>query len=65
MLDEACDPDTNFYNANVQKLDTPHFSSEEFPSLRINIEQNDFSIFNLNIRSIKNFLEVSNFFYLV
>ena len=54
-LDEACQPDSNFYNANVQKLDTPYISSEEFPSLRINTEQNDFSIFHLNIRSIKIF----------
>ena len=53
LLDEACHPDSNFYNANVQKLDTPYISSEEFPSLGINTEQNDFSIFYLNIRSIK------------
>ena len=48
-------PDSNFYNANVRKSDTPYISSEVFPSLRINTEQNDFSIFHLNIRSIKNF----------
>ena len=36
-------------------MDTPYISSEEFPSLRINTEQNDFSIFHLNIRSIKKF----------
>ena len=55
VLDEARDPNSNFYNANVQKLDTPYISSEEFPSLRINTEQNDFSMFHLNIRSIKKF----------
>ena len=42
-----------------------HLSAEEFPSLRINTKQNDFSIFHLNIRSIKKFLEISNFFCLV
>ena len=35
LLDEACDPDCNFYDANAQKLDTPYISSEEFLSLRI------------------------------
>ena len=53
FLVEVCDPNSNFYNANVQKSDTPHISSEEFPSLRMNTEQNDFSILHLNIRSIK------------
>ena len=53
VLDEARGPDCNFYNANVQKLDTPYISSEEFPSLRLNTEQNDFFMFHLNIRSIK------------
>ena len=53
VLDEARGPDCNFYNANVQKLDTPYISSEEFPSWRINTEQNDFFMFHLNIRSIK------------
>ena len=62
LLDEACHPDSNFYNANVQKLDTPYISSEEFPSLRINTEQNDFSIFHLNIRSIKIFFGNFNLF---
>ena len=26
LLNEACDPDSNFYNANAQKLDTPYIS---------------------------------------
>ena len=55
VLDEARGPDCNFYNANVQKLDTPYISSEQFPTLIINTEQNDFSMFLLNIRSIKKF----------
>ena len=39
MLDKGCDPDFNFYNANVQKLDTPYISSQDFPSLRKTSEQ--------------------------
>ena len=46
-------------------MDTPYISSEEFPSWGINTEQIDFSIFYLNIRSIKKTLGISNFFYLV
>ena len=49
LLDEVCDPDSNL------RLDTPYISPEEFPSLRINPEQNGFFIFDLNIRSIKFF----------
>ena len=49
LLDEVCDPDSNL------RLDTPYISPEEFPSLRINTEQNGFFIFDLNIRSIKFF----------
>ena len=45
LLGKACFPDSNSYNANAQKLDTPYISSEEFPSLRINTEQNNFSFF--------------------
>ena len=26
LLDKACDPDSNFYDANVQKLGTPYIS---------------------------------------
>ena len=62
MLHEACDPDSNFYNANVKKLDAPYISSEKFPSLRINTEQNEFSIFNLNARSIKRFFGIFKLF---
>ena len=58
LLDEACDPDSKFYKVNVQKLHRPYIFLEEFPSLRINTEQNGISIFNLNIRSIKMFLEI-------
>ena len=43
-------------------MDTPYISSEEFPILRTNTEQNDFSIFHLNIRSVKNFYGNFNFF---
>ena len=57
LLDEACDSGSNFYNANVQTLDTPYISLEELPSLRINIKQNYFSILHLNIRNIKIFLK--------
>ena len=56
LLDEIFDPHSNFYNANVKKSDTPYISSEEFPSFRINTQQNDFFILHLNIRSIKFFL---------
>ena len=49
LLDEVCDPDSNL------RLDTLYISPEEFPSLRINTEQNGFFIFDLNIRSIKFF----------
>ena len=57
LLDEACDPDSSFYNVNAQKLDTPYIPSEEFPILRISTVQNDFSILQLNIRSIQKFFE--------
>ena len=40
LLDKACDPNSNLYSANFQKLDTPYISSEECLSLRINKEQN-------------------------
>ena len=59
LMNKAFDLDCNFYNANVQKLDRPYTFSQEFPSLSINTEQNDFPILYLNIRCIKNTL---NFF---
>ena len=32
LLDESCDPDVNFFNANFENLNTPYLFPEDFNS---------------------------------
>ena len=54
LLDESCDPDVNFFNANFENLNTPYLFPEDFNSAYENESSSNYlSILHLNIRTIK------------
>ena len=56
LLHDSCDPDINFFNGKFQSFDTLYLMSEEFHNFHSN-SLNQFSIFYLNIKSIKKMFE--------
>ena len=64
LNDDSFDPDVNFFNNNIENLNTPYISHEKIKDLNINTSA--LSVLHLNIRSMeKNFesfkLFLSNF----
>ena len=53
MLDNSCDPDKNFFDTDIQNIDTPYILPEEFESFSCKLNSKSFSILHLNIRSLK------------
>ena len=52
LLDDSCDPDVKFFNKKFQGLDNPYLMPREFHNF-FNNSSDQFSVFHLNIRSIK------------
>ena len=53
LLDHSCDPDKNFFDTNIQNIDTPYISPKEFERFSCILHSKCFSILYLNIRSLK------------
>ena len=53
LNDDSFDPDINFFNNNIENLDTPYISHEKIKDLNINTSANTLSVLHLNIRSMK------------
>ena len=52
LLDNSCDPDVKFFNKKFQGFDKPYLMPWEFHNF-FNNSSDKFSVFHLNIRSIK------------
>ena len=63
LLNNACDPNLNFFNLKTQNFDTPYILPEEFKKLHDTSCDDSFSILDLNIRSMKKFLETLKCFF--
>ena len=48
---DSFDPDVNFFNNNIDNLDTPYISHEKIKDLIVNTSA--LSVLHLNIRSMK------------
>ena len=57
LLNNAYDPDLNFFSKNVKNLDTVYVLPEEFHGSLEKPVTSHFSILHLNIRSIKKHFE--------
>ena len=57
LNDDSFDPDVNFFNNNIENLDTPYISHEKIKDLNVNTSANTLSVLHLNIRSMKKNLE--------
>ena len=56
LLDNSCDPDSNYFNTETKNFDTPYVIPEEFHSQFKNQLPDGLSFLHINIRSInKNF----------
>ena len=56
LLDNSCDPDENFFDTDIQNIDTPYILPEDFESFSCKLNSKNFSILHQNIRSLnKNF----------
>ena len=56
LIDDSCDPDSNFFRTNFRNFDTPYLLPEELENFLGNKNKTSVSILHLNIRSIsKNF----------
>ena len=53
LLDNSCDPDKNFFDTDIQNIDTPCILPEDFESFSCKLNSKSFSILHLNIRSLK------------
>ena len=53
LNDDSFDPDVNFFNNNIENLDTPYISHEKIKDLNVNTAANTLSVLHLNIRSMK------------
>ena len=51
LNDDSFDPDVNFFNNNIENLDTPYISPEKIKDL--NVDTSALSVLHLNIRSLK------------
>ena len=51
LNDDSFDPDVNFFNNNIENLDTPYISHEKIKDLNVNTSA--LSVLHLNIRSMK------------
>ena len=63
LLNNACDPDLNFFNLKTQNFDTPYILPEEFKKFHDTSCDDSFSILHLNIRSIKKNVENFKLFF--
>ena len=63
LLNNACDPDLNFFNLKTQNFDTPCILPEEFKKFHDTSCDDSFSILHLNIRSIKKNFENFKLFF--
>ena len=52
IVDEACDPDANFFNDKLDDLDSPFYSQDQLTQFSDRLTNESFSIFHLNIRSL-------------
>ena len=59
LNDDFFDPDVNFFNNNIENLDTPYISHEKIKDLNVNTSA--LSVLHLNIRKFKLFLPNFNF----
>ena len=75
MSSDNSDPDKNFSNDKLQQIDSPYLSADNFIAISKQLNEDNFSILHLNIRSlnanIDNFreflasLEIGNFSVIV
>ena len=52
LCSNKTDPDKNFFNGKLQKIDSPYFSLENFLAISEQLNKDYFSILHLNIRSL-------------
>ena len=52
LLHNSCNPDKNFFDTDIQNIDTPYILPEEFESFSCKLNSKSFSILHLNIRSL-------------
>ena len=57
LLNNACDPDLNFFNLKTQNFDTPYILPEEFKKFHDTSFDDSFSILHLNIRTLNCFFQ--------
>ena len=63
LLDNSCDPDSNYFNREIKNFDTPYVIPEEFHSEFKNHMSDGLSFLHIDIRSInKNFENFKLFF---
>ena len=62
LPDSSCDSDLNFFNTNIQNLNTRHIFLEEFQNFLDDDTQVSFFFLYLNIRTVKNTLKLLNGF---
>ena len=63
LLDNSCDPDSNYFNTEIKNFDTPYLIPEECHSQFKNHMSYGLSFLHINIRSInKNFQNFKLFF---
>ena len=61
VADAENDPDKNFFNDNLQETDSPYFSIDQFIEVSEKLNEEMFSVFHLNIRSLhKNIEKLKN-----
>ena len=59
LSSDKTDPDKNFFNDKLQQTDSPYFSVENFIAISEQLIKDNFSILNLNIRSLN--VNIDNF----
>ena len=52
LYSDITDPDKNFFNDKLQQNDSPYFSVENFITISEQLNKDNFSILDLNIRSL-------------
>ena len=52
MSSDNADPDKNLFSDKLQQIDSPYFSVENFIAISKQLNKDNFSILNLNMRSI-------------
>ena len=64
LLDNSCDPDKNFFDTDIQNIDTPYILSEEFERFSCKLNSKSFSILHPNIGSLKKNFDSFKLFFI-